>query len=377
MLIDPDNPKELRAEANWKNKFGKTAADYAISAGHAKKLLPMLNDSVSFFFFFSFFLFFFFPFFSFSFSFSFFSWTEANIQLITNTALIQTLDGITPSFLSLICFFILFKIALQLKKAKKMGFDIDEADFKMATEFKKKDATRVKKLKKFQKEKKGNALSRLRKKLGVESKATIARLHQLQDQSARKIQGMVRSTWARMKMAGRMKAIVEEAYRKHLMERKKGIFIVKVQRGYRLKLARRYWRKRIVRHKAATKMTSLVRMFVARCFYLRRLEMIRVLKLVDRSATLIQCQARRMKAQLIVRMKKHHVAAAKIIQNFSKIVSAKRRARHKRWERDRHEVLVREQYLIFLLILLVLIGACCCRLSLFSFLTSVRSISIC
>jgi hypothetical protein len=131
---------------------------------------------------------------------------------------------------------------------------------------------------------------------------------------------------------------------------------VKIQRGYRLKLARRYWRKRIVRHKAATKMTSLVRMFVARCFFLRRLEMIRVLKLVDRSATLIQCQARRMKAQLIVRMKKHRVAAAKIIQNFSKIVSAKRRARHKRWERDRHNVLVREQYLIFLLILLPLVA---------------------
>jgi hypothetical protein len=223
-----------------------------------------------------------------------------------------------------------------------MGFDIDESDYEMATEFKKKDEPRLKKLKKIQKGKRGTTLSRLRKTLGVESKATIARLHQLRDESARKIQGMVRSTRARMEMAGRMKAIVKEAYKKMLMERKKSVFVVRVQRGYRLKLARRYWRTRIVRYQAATKVTSLVRMFVARCFYLRKLDMIRVMKLLDRSATLIQCQARRMKAQLILSMKKSRVKAAKIMQNFSKVVSAKRRARHRRWERDRHRVLVRE-----------------------------------
>ena len=36
----------LRAEANAKNKFGKTAADYANKHGHGKKCIPILNEAI-------------------------------------------------------------------------------------------------------------------------------------------------------------------------------------------------------------------------------------------------------------------------------------------------------------------------------------------
>ena len=234
LLVDPDNPKELRAEANTKNRFGKTAADYAIAAGHGKKILPMINSA----------------------------------------------------------------IAQQLKAAKVMGFEINEEDYKIATEFNKEDATRVKRVKKIVRKKKGTRISRMMKSLGLESSKAIARLHQLQDESARKIQGAVRTMFAKETMANRLRDIVMAAHRAFLKEKKKNIFIVKIQRGYRLKLARRYWRQRIERFQAATKMNSISRMFVARCFYLRKIELERALKKLDRCATLIQCQARQMKAKL-------------------------------------------------------------------------------
>ena len=274
LLVDPENPNELRSEANAKNRFGKTASDYAIAAGHGKKILPLLNTS----------------------------------------------------------------IAKQLKIAKDMGFDINEDDYKMATDFNIKDAPRKARIKK-RKKKSNSVFAKALKTLGLESKKTIARLHKLRDESARKIQGMVRMRKARQTMDNRLRDIVIAAHRAHLMERKKAVFIVRIQRGYRLKLARRYWRQRIVRYKASTKIISVVRMFVARCFYHRHISMKYALIRMDQAATMIQCLGRQMKAKILLYRLKRNEACARKIQHFSKIVKARRKARHKRWERDRHKVL--------------------------------------
>jgi pSer/pThr/pTyr-binding forkhead associated (FHA) protein len=275
LLLDPANPNELRAVANAKNKFNKTAADYAIKAGHGKKILPLLNASIE----------------------------------------------------------------LRLQGEKQMGFTVDEDAFESAVDFNIKDQPRLEMLKKRRKELRGTAFSRLRKTLGLESKAAIERLHQLREESAIRIQGAIRTMWAKAEMSNRMREIVIAAHRKMLMEKKKNLFIVRIQRGYRLKLARRYWRKRIIEYKAASKMNNLVRMFVQRCYYLRHLETIAAMKRVDQAATMIQCQARRMKAVLILSMLKKRYNASVKICRFSKIVAAKRKARHQRWEKERKAVL--------------------------------------
>ena len=275
LLLDPKHPDELRAVANAKNKFNKTAIDYAFKAGHGKKIIPLLQASIE----------------------------------------------------------------LRLKLERSMGFEVDEEAYQAALTFNFEDKGRVKQLKKYQKKRNGNAFTRLRKQLGLESQKTIERLHQLRDESARKIQGAIRMSWAKQTMSNRMKEIVVAAHRKMLMDRKKNTFVVKIQRKYRFKLARRYWRKQIVRYKAATKMCNVVRMFVARRYYLRALEMRNALARVDQAATMIQCQARRMKAKLRASMLRAARVAAYKIQRFSKIVAAKRKARHRRWDRDRHAIL--------------------------------------
>lgn len=266
---------EMRAEANAKNKFGKTAADYANKHGHGKKCVPILNEAIQ----------------------------------------------------------------RQLDDAMTLGFEIDAEDYKLAVTFNESDSSSLKSTKKRLKQQKPSQFSLLLKTFGMENKVAIARMHKLRDDSARKIQGFSRYIKAKNEMAERFRQIVYEANRKRIKEMKKKIWIVKIQRGYRLKLARKRWALHRKRRLAATKINATAKMFVARCYYKRRLETIWALKRIDAAATLIQCCARRMKAQLVLSMKKRRYNSAILIQNFGRLVCAKRRAKIKQWQSNCKETL--------------------------------------
>ena len=63
-------------------------------------------------------------------------------------------------------------------------------------------------------------------------------MHKLRDDAARKIQGFARYIKAQEEMSARFRQVVYEANRKRIKDLKKRLWIVKIQRGYRLKLAR-------------------------------------------------------------------------------------------------------------------------------------------
>jgi pSer/pThr/pTyr-binding forkhead associated (FHA) protein len=281
LLFDPKKKTdmgtpEMRAEANARNKFGKTAADYANVHGHGKKCVPFLNDAIQ----------------------------------------------------------------RQLEDAKTLGFEIEEDDYKMAVAFNESDYTSKNVTRKRIKAQKSSRFTMLKKALGMENKDAIAKMHKLRDDAARKIQGFARYIKAQEEMSARFRQVVYEANRKRIKDLKKRLWIVKIQRGYRLKLARKRWALHRQRRLAATKINATVRMFVRRCYYRRRLETLWALRRMDEAVTLLQCCARRMKAQLVVSMKRRQRECALVIQRFAKLVSAKRLANVKRFERDREAVLL-------------------------------------